>query len=427
MDKLATIQQISPPVPNSRDWPVLLVDDDLQTLAITHLALSDYQFREHGLELIDAHSAAEALEILQHRNDIAVVILDVVMETQNAGLTLVEAIRNDLGNHQLRIILRTGESHFDLRELIHRFDINDFHHKTEITVERLEIIMTAALRSWSEIELAAAAARLHETARLAEAEMQILAKVQERLDDDLSRARQMQLGILPKAEDCAILLQSHGTSCRAYFEPANELAGDYWALRTIDAESFVVILVDFSGHGVTAALNSFLFHSLWLRCPVFVENPAASLSHLNRDLHELLPAGILATGMIITINRSLNRLWWSASGWPSAALVRGETINWLSGDGPLLGPTASPEFINHSQEFLPDDSLILYSDSLVETQDSIHSQSPEKQFRHRFTEAIGLAKQAPTDQQLPTLINLCLKNETRPLRDDLTLVWLRAD
>ncbi|MDI9408437.1 MAG: fused response regulator/phosphatase [Candidatus Pacebacteria bacterium] len=427
MEKLIALPSSDSPLSLPAAWPILLVDDDHETLMVTQIALSDYQFRGRELELINAHSAESARRILAARRDIAIVILDVVMETQNAGLTLVEAIRGELQNHQIRIILRTGESHFDLRELIHRYDINDFHHKTDITVERLEIIITAALRAWSEIELAAKAAALHESARLAEAEMQILAKVQERLDDDLSRARQMQLGIMPREEECKALGLSHGISCQAYFEPAHELAGDYWSLRAIDDESLVVILVDFSGHGVTAALNSFLFHSLWLRCPVTVDDPAASLNHLNRDLHEILPSGILATGMIVTINRTQNRIWWSASGWPSAALLRGEQISWLCGDGPLLGPMASPEFVTHSQEFLPADSLILYSDALIETQDSLQSDSPEQQFRQRFSDSLRQARLESRSQRLSCLINASLKNEIRPLRDDLTVVWLQAE
>ncbi|MCX8501589.1 MAG: PP2C family protein-serine/threonine phosphatase, partial [Alphaproteobacteria bacterium] len=288
-------------------------------------------------------------------------------------------------------------------------------------------IITAALRGWSEIEVSATAATLREKARIAEAEMQILTKVQERLDDDLARAQRMQKGILPKPADLQALERSHGIACAAYFEPAHELAGDYWAIRPLDDQSITVILVDFSGHGVTAALNSFLFHSLWLRCPVELENPAASLSHLNRDLHELLPEGILATGMILTIHPERQRIWWSASGWPSAALDHQSEVSWLSGEGPLLGPTESPEFLNYSREFQPEDSLILYSDALIETQDSLTGDLVESIFRTRFQQALRAAKTRPRPEQLPSLIDSCLKNEVRPLRDDLTIVWLRAD
>ncbi|MCX8500512.1 MAG: response regulator, partial [Alphaproteobacteria bacterium] len=145
MDKLAPEPQ-APTFQPQKDWPVLVVDDDSETLTISRIALSDYHFRGRGLEILEARSVLEALAIMTERRDIAVILLDVVMETEQAGLALIETIRNQLGNHQIRIVLRTGETHFNLRQLIHQFDINDFHHKTEITAERLEIIITAALR-----------------------------------------------------------------------------------------------------------------------------------------------------------------------------------------------------------------------------------------------------------------------------------------
>ena len=95
--------------PAQRPWRVLVVDDDADVHAVTRLALRNLSFRGRELELLSAHSAAEGFRMLRDSADIALVLLDVVMETEDAGLVLVRRIREELGNHTVRVVLRTGQ------------------------------------------------------------------------------------------------------------------------------------------------------------------------------------------------------------------------------------------------------------------------------------------------------------------------------
>ncbi|MGE5478597.1 MAG: DUF3369 domain-containing protein, partial [Bacteroidales bacterium] len=135
-----------------RRWPLLIVDDDAEVHAVTRLALSKLRFKGRGLEFLSAHSAAEAEQVLRGRADIAVVLLDVVMETDDAGLRLTQLIRDSLGNRAVRIILRTGQPGQAPEErVIVDYDINDYKAKTELTAQKLFTTVIAALRAFEDI------------------------------------------------------------------------------------------------------------------------------------------------------------------------------------------------------------------------------------------------------------------------------------
>lgn len=133
-------------------WPILIVDDEPGIHAVTRLALKGVRFQGRPLELISAMSAHEAMEILRSRDDIAVALLDVVMETEDAGLALVKAIREDLQNRRIRIVLRTGQPGVaPEREVIETYDINDYRAKTDLTRDRLFTAVLGSLRSYDDL------------------------------------------------------------------------------------------------------------------------------------------------------------------------------------------------------------------------------------------------------------------------------------
>lgn len=119
-------------------WTLLIVDDEREVHAVTELALSDFTFCGRGLQFLHAYSGAEARALLAAHEDIALVLLDVVMETEDAGLHVVQYVRNELKNRFVRIVLRTGQpGQAPELEVITRYDINDYKHKTELTRERM--------------------------------------------------------------------------------------------------------------------------------------------------------------------------------------------------------------------------------------------------------------------------------------------------
>ncbi|HET7023516.1 MAG TPA: DUF3369 domain-containing protein [Xanthobacteraceae bacterium] len=141
------------PAEHGPRWKIAVIDDEPAVHDGTRFALSDYRLNGQGLEILSAYSAAEGRELMRRNTDVAVVLLDVIMETDTAGLSLVEFIRKDLKNETVRIILRTGQpGQAPERRVIVDYDINDYKAKTELTADKLFTSLTAALRSYQQLQ-----------------------------------------------------------------------------------------------------------------------------------------------------------------------------------------------------------------------------------------------------------------------------------
>ncbi len=134
-------------------WKVLICDDEPEVHSITKTVLHDFIFKNKKLEFISAYSAKEAFDILKVERGIAVILLDVVMESDHAGLDLVKRIRDELKNTNLRIVLRTGQPGFaPEKDVIQEYDINDYKEKTELSDVKLYTTVMSALRSYKDIK-----------------------------------------------------------------------------------------------------------------------------------------------------------------------------------------------------------------------------------------------------------------------------------
>jgi diguanylate cyclase (GGDEF)-like protein len=134
-------------------WNILVVDDDEEIHSVTRLALSDLIVNEKSLHFIHAYSGKEALKIIEEmRSSIAIILLDVVMEADDAGLTVAKVMREEMKIIEPRIILRTGQPGYAPEErVIKDYDINDYKTKTELTRSKLVTTIIASLRSYQQI------------------------------------------------------------------------------------------------------------------------------------------------------------------------------------------------------------------------------------------------------------------------------------
>jgi response regulator RpfG family c-di-GMP phosphodiesterase len=133
-------------------WKILVVDDEEEIHKVTRLALASFTVLGRPLQLYDAYTGREAVELMRREPDIALVLMDVVMETEHAGLDAVQAIRNELDNRFVRIILRTGQpGQAPELEVVQRFDINDYKEKTELTTTKLYTVLQTGLSLYREL------------------------------------------------------------------------------------------------------------------------------------------------------------------------------------------------------------------------------------------------------------------------------------
>jgi response regulator RpfG family c-di-GMP phosphodiesterase len=134
------------------NWKIMVVDDESDVHEVTKLALKQFSFNGRGLEIISAYSGNEACRIIEEHPDTVMILLDVVMESDTAGLDVVKFIRDTLQNTFVRIVLRTGQPGVaPAQEVILNYDINDYKDKSELTSERLFTTVIASLRAYQDI------------------------------------------------------------------------------------------------------------------------------------------------------------------------------------------------------------------------------------------------------------------------------------
>lgn len=142
------------PVPLSEPsvCKVLVVDDEKDVLLVTKLSLKGLRWKDSRVEFLMATSGAEAIEQLRANPDVAVILLDVVMETEHAGLDACKTIRQQLDNKVVRVLLRTGQpGQAPEKQTIDEYDIDGYLPKAELTSSRLYSAVRTAIRAWEQL------------------------------------------------------------------------------------------------------------------------------------------------------------------------------------------------------------------------------------------------------------------------------------
>ena len=150
MDKLKFVEKTTKSNSNNlKKWKILIADDDIEVHKITKSVLTTFEYKDAGLEFISTFSGKETIETLKKHTDIAVILLDVVMETNEAGLQVAKFIRNELKNFSLRIVLRTGQpGSAPEKVIIKEYEIDDYKEKTELTITKLYTTLLTSLRTY---------------------------------------------------------------------------------------------------------------------------------------------------------------------------------------------------------------------------------------------------------------------------------------
>jgi len=147
-----TVAATPPAAPSLSPWKVLVVDDDMEVHRAAAFALAGLTVQGSGMAFLHASDEAQARAILRDNEDVAVILLDVVMEAGDSGLRLVRYVREELQRRATRIVLHTGQPGYAPElQVIQEYDINDYRTKSELTRSRLAVTIIAAIRSFEQI------------------------------------------------------------------------------------------------------------------------------------------------------------------------------------------------------------------------------------------------------------------------------------
>lgn len=404
-------------------WTVLIVDDDAEIHQITKLALRDFNFQQHKLNFISAYSAAEARELLATKHDIALILLDVVMETDDAGLTLVRYIRDNLHNNQVRIILRTGQpGQAPEQRVVQDYDINDYRAKTELTVQRLTTSVVSALRAYVAIEqLAQLNANLEQQVRARTAELeasnQQLQQTLAELEAGERAGKQVQFKMLPP-QDFRVA-QFHFNHA---LYPSEFMSGDFVDYFAADEHKVVFYIADVSGHGVASAfvtvyLKRFISANLerYRRgSSAKVVDPAALLTALNAELLLEKIGKYIALFYAVLDTRSGDITYANAGAFPWPLLLQAADAGYLPLKSTPVGMFDFAAYTNQCLQLQPGSRVLLFSDGIL---DLLPQQTTEQKLQY-----LQQCSQQHTD--ISALLQALAIDPTQPLPDDLTILTL---
>lgn len=192
-----------------------------------------------------------------------------------------------------------------------------------------------------------------------------------RIEKELQAARDLQNSIVPSLEEIENLESKYEIEIASHFMPSSEIGGDFWGFKRISHTELGVFTVDISGHGVAAALNTFRVQSLLNDTNNFFSSTSIFLKKLNKKMVGLMPTGQFATMFYGVINMTEGFIQYSSAAAPGGVVVKKNgNVDILKATGIPLGVEDSAEYDLFEARFEPGETLVLYSDALIETENS---------------------------------------------------------
>jgi serine phosphatase RsbU (regulator of sigma subunit) len=242
-----------------------------------------------------------------------------------------------------------------------------------------------------------------------------------RIANELNMARETQTVLLPNTSTLRAVSDLHGLHVDSRFKPSSELGGDFWGLKNVDERRVALMMVDFSGHGINAALNTFRLHALLESEKYLEHNPARYLQSINARLSPLLPPGQYATMFYGVIDLGRDILTYAGAATPSPLVFPPEQHKPLigSGEGFPLGMFDDSSYENRELPFPLGASLLLYSDAITEGK----TRRGERLGEDGLIElAVKCLRNFQRETLVAALTDRLDEILNQPLADDLTIV-----
>lgn len=376
------------------DSKILVVDDQkmVRELLKIYLNTGGYQ------NLIFAADGDEALEAIANEEP-DLVVLDLQMPRMG-GLEVCQTLRRDPKYAMFPILVQTAADSAEDRAEIFRSGATDMVGKP---INDAELLARVGIHLQNRHML------------------RQLSLYRESMERDLQLARDMQHRIMPDDRELEKLHEKYGLEIRSHFETCDALGGDMWNVWPVSKDRIGFHIIDFTGHGVVASLNTFRFQSLIAATGFDGNDQEAYIAKINSGLHSLLPAGQFATAIGGYIDIRENVIRYVAAAGPKPFLILPDTPEgmYLPSDGRPLGMTGDAQYEEREIPFPPGSSLFLYSDALTETPDMMNPVYDEDRMQAALTGRVK-AEGHPFD----VILEDFLDRAPGPLNDDLTMVML---
>ncbi|MCH2546153.1 MAG: fused response regulator/phosphatase [Alphaproteobacteria bacterium] len=374
---------------------ILVVEDNHLSQRMIVEALRNFGF--HRIHC--AYEGMEALELLKNIEP-DLIITDLLMPTLD-GFSLCQKIRRHPRLKDIPILALTALDDEKARLSVFEMGANDLVRKP-VTEEELN-----------------ARCRLHLEKRYILKDLQ---DYQSSMSEDIGHARDMQNLLMPDSKSVQEIENQFDLGISSLFVPSFTISGDFWGMRPLCYGSKLAFYIgDFTGHGVTAAINVFRFHMLIEKMPAsLLMQPATCLNTLNHQLYKMLPIQLFCTLFYAVLDLNENTLNYCIAGCPHPLKLHCDNgYEMLLGVGLPLAATKTVKYKEYSTTFMKGDALMLYSDALVETPN-------EKNNYLKIQEVGELLNNTPQDKRdAPALLKSVLDQFSdfthKGIDDDLTI------
>jgi sigma-B regulation protein RsbU (phosphoserine phosphatase) len=367
---------------------VLIVEDNFMNRQLVAALLGTM-----GISLIE--TAEDGLEGLERLTGFTpdIIILDIMMPRMD-GFEFLARLRADPVHGDIPVLVTTALSEREERAMAFDAGASDYVVKP---IDQREFIARASVH----LRTRQLVGRLR--------------RYQDRLQRDLAAAEAMQVGLLPVPARIKAIESAYGVRIGSVFRNSSELGGDLWDVVAIDPDRFGVYLVDFSGHGIAAAINTFRLHVLMAKLADQAVDPAALLDRVNQALLSVLQRGQFATMIYAVFDMARRKVLFASAG-GTAPVHRGAdgTAGLLISHSHPLGLVAGAPYKTIEAPFGPGCALMVYSDGLSEASDGQGGLLGEERVRQ-------LAETCSGDLEAEMK---SLAGQGFTFDDDLSVVWV---
>lgn len=382
---------------------ILIIEDDY----LGRVVLKE-MFKKHGFNNIEeAENGKEGIEKI-HSFYPDLVILDVIMPEMD-GIECCKLIRSDPNPQIANVPVLFQTALYGMEDKMRLFEAGATDYLTK-PIDSYEITARAIVH----LEREAMTKNLRD--------------FKERMAMELETARATQQVLIPDEKTIQIMENAYHLQICSHYQPCSEVGGDFWGFKSLSNEELAVYNIDFSGHGVNAALNAFRLHALMQAAMDTAHTPGVYLTHLNAIIAPLLPTGQFATMFYGIINSRKNTFSYaSAAAPPPVLFYQNSDVKLLEVGGTLLGALNDSTYETTTVKFSVGDFLLLYSDALIETPDAEDNMQPIEKWID-FVQCSLKKDGNDCRKSFAALLEEFKKNYSPRLGDDLTLnAYFRND
>jgi len=379
-----------------RACKLLIVEDDRINRAILNKILISGGYQN----IIFAENGKQGLELTEElRPDL--VILDMIMPEMD-GFGYCQAVQKNPELAGIPIIIQTGLEKKE--DKVRAFSMGACDYITK-PIHSLELL---------------ARIKVHLSNKLLMEETYVQ---KEQMHAELRAAELMQKNLMPSPEQVEMAEGLYHLKMAQHFETSSIMGGDFWGMHPLSPTRMGIYITDFSGHGVSAAMNVFRMHTLMQELMAHANDAGNFLTKLNHHIYPLIERNEFATMFYAIIDIEANCLEYAAAASPPALITRAEdgSKEWLECRGFPLGAVPEANYKTIHTPYASGDSLVIFSDCLIETVNERGKVISKDEIAMSVENAL---RQSPLHVALHIknmLIGYFQTHNTRPLADDLTV------